>query len=307
MENKMQVIDPDTLEIFDDDHPTGSLRQRYLFEGTDGTPENFMFSIAETTGRFQMVSHRHNFDQFRMALVGDMTMGPDRTLKEGHLGYFPEGSSYGPQDDEAGPVALVLQFGGASGYGYMSMGQYRAGREALRKKGHFEGAVFVRDDGQPGQKKKFSINAIWEEALGERLLIPTPRYDKPVFMNPKAYRWIPGQAPGVSRKALGTFSERETLAEMWRIEAGATLSLAAGRAIRLLFVLDGTGSAGGSKLGRYFGIRIDPGEEAAITADNGLELLSFRLPLIDRNWGEPDAPSFEPTPGEAVPSAFRDD
>jgi hypothetical protein len=298
----MEVVDPDRLELFTDDHPTGALAQRYLLLGQDGTRENFMLSLAETVKRFAMVRHRHNFDQFRFALAGDMSMGPDRALREGHLGYFPEGTSYGPQDDEAGPKALVLQFGGASGYGYMSPGQYRAGRAALRQKGRFEGPVFIRELGGGQVKKTFSINAIWEEALGAKLLIPAPRYDKPVFINPEAFRFVPvAGARGVFRKALGTFSEREVAAEMWLMRAGTRFGLSGPAGIRLIFVLSGDGKAGAQPLGRHFALRAEPGETVPLEAESELKLLSFVLTPVAEDWAEPELPSFEPVPGEAVP------
>jgi len=296
----MDVVDATKLPVFDDDHPTRALRQRYLFEGQDGTPENYMFSIAETIGHFTMSRHRHNFDQFRFSLSGGMSVDPDRRLKEGHLAYFPEGSSYGPQDDGPGPIALVLQFGGASGNGYMSMGQYRTGREALNKKGRFDGAVFIRDEGLPTQRKKFSINAIWEEAMGKPMLIPTSRYDRPFFMNPGAYRWVPQEEPGTYRKALGSFSEKETIAEIWRVDAGATLNIPAENSIRLMLVLEGEGTADDETIGKDFGLRLQPGESGTITASKRLEILGFRLPVMQGGWSEPDEPSFEPVPEESV-------
>ena len=300
----MKVVDPATLELFTDDHPTGALAQRYLLLGQDGTRENFMLSIAETVKRFTMVRHRHNFDQFRFALAGDMSMGADRALREGHLGYFPEGASYGPQDDAAGPKALVLQFGGASGYGYMSPGQYRAGRASLRQVGRFEGPVFIRETADGQVRKTFSINAIWEEALGAKLLIPAPRYDKPIFINPEAFRFVPvGGARGAFRKALGTFSEREVTAEMWLLRAGTRLDLPSTAAIRLHFVLSGSATAGGQPLARDFAIKGDPGETVSLEAKSELKLLSFVLPPVSAEWEEPTLPSFEPVPNEAVPES----
>lgn len=303
----MEVVNPATLAAFDDDHPTGALVQRYLFQGTERSPDNFMFSLAQNVKRFQMLQHRHNFDQFRFTVSGDMNMGNGRVLREGWLGFFPEGASYGPQDDPAGPTALVLQFGGASGYGYMSPQQYRAGRAALNKKGRFEGAVFVRNDGEPGQKKKFSINAIWEEALGERLRIPTPRYDTPIFINPAAFRWVPQRSvPGAFRKALGTFSEREVSAELWKLEPGAALNLTSVAAVTLLYVVAGSGIADDQEIRSSYGVRLQPGESGSLRGREELTFLCFRLPLIEPGWSQPQAPSFEPLPGEAVPDALKE-
>ena len=297
----MKIVDPETLKIYTDDHPTGALAQRYLLLGEDHTPDNFMFSIAENRGRFQMVRHRHGFEQFRFAISGDLNMGNGRTLREGCLGYFPEGTPYGPQDDEAGPVTFVLQFGGASGYGYMSPEQYRAGRASLRKVGHFEGPVFVRKMPDGSVKKTFSINAIWEEALGSKMLLPAPRYDEPVFIDPRAFRWVPVSGPpGVFRKPLGSFSEREVKAELWKLEPGATLALAGAPGRRLLLVLDGQGKANGEALGKHFGIQVDPGEATTIVGEKTLTLLSFYLPPVSQQWTEPQLPSFEPVPDESV-------
>lgn len=297
----MQVVNPDDLKTYTDDHPTGALAQRYLFQGRDGTPENFMFSIAETTGRFEMLRHRHNFDQFRMALSGDMSMGDGRALREGWLGYFPEGAAYGPQDDQAGPIALVLQFGGASGYGYMSPQQYRDGRAELNKTGHFDGAVYVRELEDGRKKRTFSINAIFEQAMSARLLLPTPRYDGAIFMNPAAYRWAPVRGmSGIFRKHLGTFSEREVTAEMWRLDAKGALDLKAGDAIRLLFVLSGAGTVEGKPLSRYCGVELLPGETAHFVGGEDLILLSFNLPVVGQDWMQPETESVEPVPGEST-------
>ncbi len=298
----MKVVDPSVLPLVTDDHPTGALGQRYLFVGEDGTPENFMLALADNLGHFRMIRHRHNFDQFRFAISGDMAMGNGRVLREGWLAYFPEGAPYGPQDDPPGPVALVLQCGGASGFGYMSPEQYRAGRAALQRIGHFEGAVFVRPLADGQVKKTFSINAIWEEALGAKLLIPAPRYDQAIHINPEAFRWIPVTgAPGAFRKPLGTFSEREVRAEMFRLDAGAGLALPSGEAQRLVFILEGRGMAGATPLGRHFGVRVDPGESATFAAHSALTLLSFSLPPVGRDWAEPQLAGVEPVPGEAVP------
>jgi hypothetical protein len=92
-----------------------------FFIGQPGTPENYAFTLAKQNGSFFSPRHRHNFDQFRLAWRGDVNIAPKVDLQQGHLGYFPEGTHYGPQDDpEGNRETLVLQFGGASGQGYMS-------------------------------------------------------------------------------------------------------------------------------------------------------------------------------------------
>jgi len=299
----MKIANPALVDVRTDDHPTGVLGFRYLLEGEPNSPENFVMLIAENLGHFKMVQHRHNFDQFRFTLKGKMNLGRGRILNEGDLCYFPEGTSYGPQDDPAGPVVLVVQFGGASGYGYMSVDQYLSGREKLKETGRFDGPVYIRQE-QGRTIKKFSINAIWEQSMGTRMLIPAPRYDDVVIMKSAAFRWTPLRAtPGVHRKLLGSFTERGTTAEMLRLEAGTTYVPPPTEAIRLAFVLDGEGQAAGQSLGTHFGLQIDPRETVALSAKLKMELLLFTLPLLGSDWLPAQLPSTEARPGESVQEA----
>jgi hypothetical protein len=300
----MNIADPSKSPVITDDHPTGTLAFRYLLNGTPLTPENYMMQIAENIGHFQMVTHRHNFDQFRYVIKGQMNLGEGRVLREGELCYFPEGTAYGPQDDAAGPIALVLQFGGASGYGYMSPAQYRRGREELKQVGRFEGPVYIRQWPDGRVTKKLSINAIWEQSMGERLMVPAPRYRDVVLMTPKAYRWTPmsGQ-PGVLCKLLGRFTERGTTARMLRIEAGAALQVTDEEdAVRLFFVLSGDGRIEGKSVARHFAADFQSGEGGTIVAATEMELLAFTLPMLSTELMEPQLPSTEPLPGESVPA-----
>jgi hypothetical protein len=54
-----------------------------------------------------MPRHRHTFEQIRLPLIGDMNRGEQGILHEGEIGYFPEGQTYGPQDDPLGDATAV--------------------------------------------------------------------------------------------------------------------------------------------------------------------------------------------------------
>ncbi|KAJ6097511.1 hypothetical protein N7499_001885 [Penicillium canescens] len=113
-------------------HRGSGLAFKYLFLGEENTPENYLFSISRQ-GAFYSPVHRHTFDQFRYAYRGDVSIAPD-LLHEGELCYHPEGVFYGPQLDEGGQCdVLVLQFGGASGKGYLSFAQIAKGQEKLKE------------------------------------------------------------------------------------------------------------------------------------------------------------------------------
>ena len=111
-------------------------------------------------------------------------MGP------GTFGYFPEGAAYGPQSSEGRSATAVLQFGGASGGGYLSRQEVEAGREALRKFGSFDGGVFRRNDDGEGRRNTDAYQAIWEHAHGRRMEYSKPRYGDPIMVDPANYEWL---------------------------------------------------------------------------------------------------------------------
>ena len=143
------------------EHRGGTFFSRTMVEGTPGTPGNFKFSLSELGTDYSGPRHRHNFDQFRFALEGESTYGQDGTLKAGMLGYHPEGVHYGPQVNVTPITNVVLQFGGASGSGYLLPREVKAGMEELKAFGEFKDGVFHRHDGQPGKKNMDAYQAIW--------------------------------------------------------------------------------------------------------------------------------------------------
>jgi len=129
------------------EHRGGTFHSRTMVEGTPGTPGNFKFSLSELGTDYSGPRHRHNFDQFRFALEGESDYGQDGTLKGGMLGYYPEGVHYGPQVNKTPITNVVLQFGGASGSGYLLPREVKAGMEELKTHGEFKDGVFHRHDG----------------------------------------------------------------------------------------------------------------------------------------------------------------
>lgn len=267
------------FEPFRSEHRAGTLAFKFLLNGQPGTPENYSLSLARQQGSFFAPRHRHNFDQFRMALVGDFSMGADRELKEGEIGYFPEGTLYGPQDDEdADRELLVLQFGGASGAGYLDQAELKRASEELKSKGRFESGHFIGPDGT----RKDGYEAIWEHVNGRPLRYPQRRYTHPVFMRPANFTYKPvGGMKGVSRKLLGIFSERETRLEMVKLDSGARFTTGSDNAIVIVFVLEGSGSLGEAPYARHTALETTPGSEVALAAEKQTEMIVITLPLIE--------------------------
>ena len=99
-------------------HRSGGIDFKRLLQGSPGSPDNFELSIVRTAGDYFTPRHRHNFDQVRLCLEGAMNYAPGKDLKAGTVGYFPEGTFYGPQSSTSKSVVLLLQMGGSAGYGF---------------------------------------------------------------------------------------------------------------------------------------------------------------------------------------------
>src|SRR5258708_7765810 len=126
----------------------GTSHQRRVLEGEPGTLGNFSLTMSEREGDYYSPRHRHNFEQIRFQLAGVSDYGRTGKLTEGMVGYYPEGVSYGPQTQKSGESAatVTLQFGGASGSGYLSRDDVKAGMDALKQFGQFKDGVYFRRD-----------------------------------------------------------------------------------------------------------------------------------------------------------------
>ena len=119
-----------------------------------GTLDNFQLGVGVSQGDFYSPRHRHNFEQIRVQLDGALSYDRDGVMSAGIVGYFPEGVFYGPQSQKPEDVATaaVLQFGGASGSGYLSNKETRAAMEELNKLGEFKDGVFRRREAFSARK-----------------------------------------------------------------------------------------------------------------------------------------------------------
>ncbi|KAJ5825600.1 hypothetical protein N7474_002738 [Penicillium riverlandense] len=271
-------------------HRGDGLAFKNLFRGEDGTPENYYLALARQAD-FYSPRHKHNFDQFRYAVRNDVSIGPDMLLREGELCYHPEAVHYGPQKDEGGDRdVLVLQFGGASGQGYLSFDQLAAAQAALKEKGRFEGGRYYAENDGATSEGKDGYEALWEYFNHRPLVYAEPRFDKPIIVKPKGFAWKPcaGSGKGIFKKTLGVFTERETRVQIVKIVAGNEWLVRAQDATQLLYVLQGRGVASQPEAG---GIPVTFDEESAIrlkrnsnavalSADRDVEIMHFILPTL---------------------------
>jgi len=251
-----------------------------------GTPGNFILEMVSTTDDFFSPRHRPNFDQFRYQLEGEFDFDRNGKMTPGVIGYFPEGTPYGPQSSSVSSLTLVLQCGGASGNGYMTLEQLEAGTAELKKHGTFEKGVFRRNEGEEGKRNVDGYQAVWEHVNRRPMKYPAQRYHDPIMMNPDHFDWVPMEGvPGVCEKLMGVFTERSCEARFLRLAPSARIP-ASGR--KLYFVLTGDGRIGarahadrGQTYRRYTTVSCERGEEAIFEADAPTEILVLGLPRLE--------------------------
>jgi hypothetical protein len=239
----------------------GKLDQKHLLVGEDGSPNNYDLNMGYAgSGGWRTPRHRHNFDQIRYVLAGRLPYTETEVLEEGWVGYFPESVHYGPQDRPEGLRTVVLQCGGASGQGYLSVAQREATNAELNELGEFKKGKFHYTDQDGVEHVEDGSQAIFERATGRKLEFAAPRYTDVIAMDPGAYEWIPQGDSGRYEKWLGTFTERDLRLGFLKLEAGAVYQAGQQPSIEILFQITGQVTVGGDKYGPESGFEFLPGE-----------------------------------------------
>lgn len=258
----------------------GKLDQKFLLQGDDDSPNNYLLNVGLTgSGGWGTPRHRHNFDQIRYVLKGKYPASPHKIMDEGSVAYFPESVHYGPQDRPEGLEMMVIQFGGASGAGFLSTPRREAANEALKAKGEFKNGIFTYVDEKGQKHNKDGATACYEEATGKKMVLAPPRYDDVVMMDPKSYEWIPSDQPGVSTKLLGTFTERNIQIGFVKVDAGATYNTGSRSQLEVLFMSQGNITVDGKTYGEKTAIELLPSDGPAdIKASEEALFFSVTLP-----------------------------
>ena len=271
----MKIVQGDQVESRRGlEHRGGTFYSRTLVSGEPGTRGNFKLSLSENGTDHFGPRHRHNFEQYRYMVSGVADFARDGKLRPGVLGYFPEGVYYGPQTNLEQTFVIVLQFGGASGSGYLPPAEVKQGMEELKAFGEFREGLFHRDPGVPGRKRSDPYQAIWEHFNGRVMNFPPTRYETPVFVNSAQFDWAE-IAEGVGEKLLGVFTERRTEASILRLDIGARHEVA-GRG--LWIALEGSGRVDGEPMRQHSALFLDKGETTRIEARETTQLLHYGLP-----------------------------
>ena len=243
--------------------------------------DNFYFGISYADpGAFMTPRHHHNFDQMRYMIDGSWH-DPAGVLRSGSLGIFPEGTYYGPQDNEedSGTV-LIMQFGGASGAGYVEKNVMRKSAAELKAQGtgSFQDGLYRRDSGVDGPPVQDAYEAIWEHVKRRPVEYPEPQYPSPIFIDTNVFPWNPvNGVDGVAVKALGTFTSCQYNVARYQFAPGARFA-ATGRGV--YFVLSGAGELENGPYREQTAMYLEEGESATYTASQTSDILYLGLPRL---------------------------
>jgi hypothetical protein len=254
-------------------HRSGGMAHKVLFEGQEGSPDNFVLVMAREGSDYYSPRHRHAWDQVRMCLQGSVPLGGPLRLDAGEVAYFPEGVAYGPHEGGPDRLVLLLQFGGAGGLGYLSARQMRQARADLADEGVFEGGVFKRTAGE-GPKNQDAYEAIWRHVTGRPIDYPKPRYKAPIVMRPEGFSWVAADGfDGVRRRRLGDFAERGLKLEIVHLDPAAIWRLGREGVRRFVFVTEGAGLCESDAFTDHTAVMLEPGDSAAFRAADAATLL----------------------------------
>ena len=254
----------------------GEVAHKRLFEGQEGSPDNYMLVMSKEPRSYFSPRHRHPWDQIRFCLEGRIPIAKGLFVEGGEIAYFPESAHYGPQEGGDDRIVVLLQFGGASGHGFIGVDRLNQARRELARHGSFAGGVYTREVTE-GRRNWDAYEAIWLHVMGGELTYAPPAYKTPIVMRPEALDWSTAAEPAVTLKQVGVFPHRGLVINAWRVAAGAHHRMTGCEQLRLLFVTAGRGSAGGEELRRWSAVRLRPGESVEIVAASQLEWMELSV------------------------------
>lgn len=258
---------------------TSGMAHKRLFEGEEGSPDNYMLVMAREPKSYFSPRHRHPWDQIRFCLSGKIPIAKGLYIEGGEIAYFPESAYYGPQEGGEDRIVLLLQFGGASGQGFIGPDQLNRARLDMAQTGTFANGVYTREtDG--GRHNKDAYEAVWHYVHGADPDYVSPVYKTPIVMRPEALAFAPTSEAGVGVKHAGIFPHRGLSVRVWRIDAGSTQAWPKSDALRFLFVTQGCGSLGGNALRHWSAVRLHPDETPQFLAQDTTEIVEWEVAAV---------------------------
>ncbi len=255
---------------------TAGMAHKRLFEGEEGSPDNYMLVMSSEPNTYFSPRHRHPWDQIRICLRGKIPIARGLFIEAGEIGYFPEGAHYGPQEGGDDRIVLLLQFGGASGQGFIGPDALKQARLEMESVGRFERGIYTRSEN--GKRiNRDAYEAIWDYVKKSSPAYVEPVYKTPIVMRPDALDWQPTCQAKIEVKRIGTFPHRNLDIAAIRIEHGGEFAFEPSDRMRFLFVESGSGEIDGKELRHWSVVRIRPGEGGVARANEPLEVLELAV------------------------------
>ena len=281
----MQVIHfaEQPLETRGINHRQGTFRYKQLGEGKPGTPENYNLRWVLSAPDFFSPRHHHNFDQVRVQPRGEFAFDADGLMPVGAVGFFPEGTLYGPQTSQDDTVQLVMQIGGASGNGYLSEAERIEAVDRLAKRGTFKAGRYT-PEGAPESESIDGFQAAWEESVGRKMVYPPQRFARPMLVDPEAAPWLPEPGrPGVSTRMMWDFGPRTVGLRLVRQEPGSTMEFSGTVSVYLKSGrCEARGNGTQCVLSPDDVVHLEAGDTLACTATEAAEWIVFVRPVFNQ-------------------------
>jgi mannose-6-phosphate isomerase-like protein (cupin superfamily) len=191
--------------------------------------------------------HRHNFDQVRYVVSGEIEYGPLK-CRPGDCVYFPEGVFYGPTRvlSEKAENYTVQSQGPSRAYLLSRAEAKKAAAEISQE------AQLDRDRGVvrwSNGKTQDSYEAMWEKVTGDKIVYPSARYNGPCLIRSEEFSWNDwNRGEGTSIKHLALFNECGPAIKILRIETGGKLFAGRTNCHRIALVLSGSIAENGTRL-----------------------------------------------------------
>lgn len=259
---------------------TAGMAHKRLFEGEEGSPDNYMLVMSREPNTYFSPRHRHPWDQIRFCLDGKIPIAKGLFIEAGEIGYFPESAHYGPQEGGDDRIVLLLQFGGASGQGFIGPDALKQARLEMERVGSFERGVYTRTDNDK-RINRDAYEAVWDHVKHSSPAYVEPVYKTPIIMRPTALEWQLTDQAKIKLKRIGTFPHRNLDISAIRIEQGGEFALGPSSRLRFLFVENGSGEIGGKELRRWSVVRIRPDEGGCVRANQTLEVLELAVGKVE--------------------------
>jgi hypothetical protein len=232
-------------------------------------------SYSESVGSgLSTPRHHHDFEQIRFNLGGEIEDAGKR-YGPGWLGYFPEGTFYGPQSSHGPRRGIVLQFTGPSGVRFPTREEVKRAQRELRAAGcTFEDGICIWPDG----RKQDGAEAMHTQVKGRSIEYPPPRFNEQVWMNTENFPWQPSAVPGVTVKRLGFFNNSGPALQLLRLEPGAATLAGKTGSMMIRWIYEGEAEYHGDPLPAVSNLYYPP--EApydALHSPSGATVLSIEL------------------------------